>query len=256
MGEQVEEIQQRKERIGAGFQKLSDVLARRSSSDSAGSTPAAALEYYPVICQGHLQPSKSILVGPRTRTTRNVATNGYILLTPLLPEKGSSEPPVLVNLGWVPADWDINASSLPRAPVPRADAPTSRAKGNTTPAPPSTVTIQGVVRAGEKPSLFVPPNDPAKGTWFWMEVPALCKAAGLPEGSLLVEAVATDGDAVDTLPLRKPLDDFLRFSVMPDDHVQYAATWFTLSAAVWIIAWRASAARASEAVKAGHKVLP
>lgn len=50
------------------------------------------------------------------------------------------------------------------------------------------VEVEGIVRGSEQPSSFVPANDPASGQWFWIDVPALARAAGLPLDTPLVEA--------------------------------------------------------------------
>jgi surfeit locus 1 family protein len=48
--------------------------------------------------------------------------------------------------------------------------------------------VEGIVRSSEQPSSFVPANDPASGQWFWIDVPALAAAAGLPPDTPLIEA--------------------------------------------------------------------
>ena len=47
--------------------------------------------------------------------------------------------------------------------------------------------VEGVFRADDRPSMFVPANDPATGQFFWIDVPALAKACGLPEDTPLIE---------------------------------------------------------------------
>ena len=49
------------------------------------------------------------------------------------------------------------------------------------------VRVDGIVRANDKPSMFVPANDPATGQFFWIDVPVLAKACGLPEDAPLIE---------------------------------------------------------------------
>ena len=49
------------------------------------------------------------------------------------------------------------------------------------------VEVEGIVRDSEHPSRFVPANDDASGQWFWIDVPALAAACGLPRDTLLVE---------------------------------------------------------------------
>jgi len=62
------------------------------------------------------------------------------------------------------------------------------------PAPPSCVCVHGVLRSSENPSSFVPPN--AGREFFWIDVPALAAAAGLPASTPLVEVIRGAGDAV------------------------------------------------------------
>ena len=40
-----------------------------------------------------------------------------------------------------------------------------------------------------------------------------------------------------TLPIRRTLGDFLRFNVTPQDHINYALTWFTLSLCTALMAY-------------------
>ena len=49
------------------------------------------------------------------------------------------------------------------------------------------VELEGVTRSSEKRSSFVPDNSPAKGEWFWVDVPALAANANLPPETPLVE---------------------------------------------------------------------
>lgn len=131
------------------------------------------------------------------------------------------------------------------------------------PAPPSCVCVHGVLRSSENPSSFVPPN--AGGEFFWIDVPALAAAAGLPASTPLVEVIRGAGDAVQppatypvvrwavaaaaldlSRPCTQPQEEasLLRFTVMPDDHRNYAATWLTLAAAMGFLSRRAVAGRA------------
>ena len=50
------------------------------------------------------------------------------------------------------------------------------------------VHVEGVIRESEKPSSFVPENSPTKGEWYWVDVPAMARAAGLPPDTPLIEA--------------------------------------------------------------------
>lgn len=46
--------------------------------------------------------------------------------------------------------------------------------------------------------------------------------------------------AEEPLPAPKTLEELCRFSVMPSDHLNYAVTWFTLSAATAVLAVKAA----------------
>ena len=53
------------------------------------------------------------------------------------------------------------------------------------------VSLAGVLRRSEKPSMFVPENDAARNAWYWLDVPALAKACGLPPDTPLLEVPAS-----------------------------------------------------------------
>jgi cytochrome oxidase assembly protein ShyY1 len=48
-----------------------------------------------------------------------------------------------------------------------------------------------VVRSSEPRGSFVPDNNPEKGEWYWVDVPALAQATGLPQNAQLIEVLAT-----------------------------------------------------------------
>ena len=198
-------------------------------------------EYMQVSAAGVYDEEKSQFIGPRPRSTMGVTEAGYFMVTPLVQSSGDSA--VLVLRGWVPASWksgDIDKN------------PRSKTKAQ--------VNVRGVVRYSERPSMFVPKNNAERGDWFFIDVPALCEATGLPESTPLIEIVTMDEEivqsggkanptAMDILggrttiqsvndvrdgeeyPLPKSLGDMRHFSVMPRDHMNYALTWFSLSAA-------------------------
>lgn len=126
--------------------------------------------------------------------------------------------------------------------------------------PTDPVTVKGLVRRSEDPGRFVPANEPDAGNWFYISVAEIAAAAGLPPDTPLVEVVTDDaaprlthkggpssamdvlggrglrGKPADEFPIEKSLGDMQNFSVMPRDHMNYAATWFTLSGATGLLA--------------------
>lgn len=101
------------------------------------------------------------------------------------------------------------------------------------------VRVAGVIRDGEQPNMFVPNNQPEIGQWFYVDVPAMAQEMGLSQDVTYMEAVATsspDREGRQKFPLPKEADSFLKSSVMPQDHLNYALTWYTLSAATTFMA--------------------
>jgi surfeit locus 1 family protein len=115
--------------------------------------------------------------------------------------------------------------------------------------------------------MFVPENKPEEGEWHFLDVEAMAKSMRLPADTPLVEVITSETDAkqspgksshtamevlggrrtlqsiqaekdMETFPLAKSEGDFRQFSVMPQDHLNYALTWFSLSAATTGLAFK------------------
>lgn len=122
---------------------------------------------------------------------------GNYLLTPLKLAGGGT---VVVNRGFVPSGW--------KGPVDR---------------PAGQVTVTGITRAPEAQGLFVPENDPARDEWFTRDPAAIAHAKGLTGvAPFLLDAEATPGVAWPRAGLTV-LD-------VPNNHLQYAFTWFGIAA--------------------------
>jgi surfeit locus 1 family protein len=90
--------------------------------------------------------------------------------------------------------------------------------------PPAALTVTGNLHWPQESDRFTPPPDAAAGLWFARDVPAL--AAALGTEPVMVVARAVKGEEQGVVPV--PVDA----SAIPNDHRQYAITWFSL-AAVW-----------------------
>ena len=132
---------------------------------------------------------------------------GYHVVTPL--ETGSGAI-VLVDRGWVPL---------------KRKAPSTRPEGQVTGA----VTVEGTVRAPGPWSWLAPDNDPVKGDWYYVDVPAMAAAAGL-DNVMPYYVAAVPGSLPDTLPVGMPA-----LRGLPDNHLQYALTWYALAVALLVI---------------------
>lgn len=90
------------------------------------------------------------------------------------------------------------------------------------------VEVIGVVRTSEKPSIFVPANDPGSRQWFYVDVPAIARSSGLPEDTIYVEDINENVNPSDPYPIPKDVNTLIRSSVMPQDHLNYTLTWYVV----------------------------
>jgi len=189
------------------------LIAERTAAISAPPaelprTLAAArpLEFHRVQLRGEFSYGHEIPVHAIERQ-RGVA--GYLVVTPLRLGDGTV---ALVERGWVSTE--------------KRDA-ASRAAGN----PPGEVTVDGLLRMApaEKPGWFIPANDPGRDEWFWIDLPALAHAAGVPDAlPFYVEAGPAPNPGGFPVGGQANTD-------LPNDHLQYAITWYALAAALAVI---------------------
>lgn len=139
---------------------------------------------------------------------------GYHVVTPL---RRDGAPPILVDRGWVP--------------VSRKD-PSTRAAGEVS----GPVTVAGFVRRGQSQGWLTPDNDPARDSWFWFDLPAMSKAAGIdPPATFYLEADATPNPGGLPVGGQTPI-------ALPSPHLNYAITWFSL-AGIFLVIYVASQRR-------------
>ncbi|XP_072981252.1 surfeit locus protein 1-like [Typha angustifolia] len=215
-----------------------------------------SLEFRKVVCEGDFDESKSIYVGPRSRSISGVTENGYYVITPLIPRGSDSESvqlPILVNRGWVPRDWrnkniketeklekDLQSKAADTGANGRSawwkfwsrKSTISEAEEHMV----APVGVIGVIRGSEKPSIFVPANDPNSGQWFYVDIPMIARTSGLPDNAIYIEDINADANATNPYPVPKDVNSLIRYSVMPQDHLNYTITWYSLSAAVTFMA--------------------
>lgn len=134
--------------------------------------------------------------------------SGFFVYTPLERADGSL---VFVNRGFV--DMDL------KDPARR---PEGQVGGE--------VTLTGLARdrLTEKPSSLVPDNDPAQNIYYWKDIDAMADNAGLDRARLV--DVFVDADAAAN-PGGYPVGG-VTIVDMPNNHLQYAITWYGLAAAL------------------------
>ncbi|MFN4089262.1 MAG: SURF1 family protein [Alphaproteobacteria bacterium] len=158
-------------------------------------------EFRRVRLTGRFAPQPPMWLGGRTDAGRA----GWHLVAPFLLEEGGW---VVVDRGWVPM-------AARRDGVP-----------GTGPDTPEVQDLEGVVRLPPPAGTFTPDNDPAANTWYRIDPPAMAAARDLSAAEGLLDVyVAAAGVAAPDGPL--PVGD--RF-VLPQNHFQYALTWFGLAA--------------------------
>lgn len=102
------------------------------------------------------------------------------------------------------------------------------------------VVVTGLARSRltKKPSMMVPDNDPAKNIFYWKDLDAMAANAGLPRQKVL--QLFLDADATPN-PGGLPVGGVTQIN-FPNNHLQYAITWYGLAAALVVISaimwWR------------------
>jgi surfeit locus 1 family protein len=167
--------------------------------DEALREGAANAEWHHVIVKGrflHEKESYIFAQGPMSAV-------GVHVVTPIIDDNGGA---VLVDRGFVPQAL--------RDPEKRA---AGRVEGERS--------VTGVLRLSQQGGLFTPSPDLQSKLWFVKDVPSIAKAVGVSTPPVIVEADATPN------PGGWPLGGQTNVDI-PNDHLQYAITWFGLALAL------------------------
>ncbi|SDE33378.1 surfeit locus 1 family protein [Agrobacterium pusense] len=137
---------------------------------------------------------------------------GYYIYTPLTL---ADRRVLFVNRGFVPFEMKD---------------PAKRSEGQVT----GEVTITGLARAPlvAKPSSLLPDNDIAKNIFYWKDLAAMASSADIPPDRLV--KLFVDADAAPN-PGGWPQGRVTLID-LPNNHLQYAITWYGLAAALVIVA--------------------
>jgi surfeit locus 1 family protein len=132
---------------------------------------------------------------------------GWHVITPLKTEAGDV---VLVDRGFVPDELK---------------SPASRPQGELAGA----VAVSGIVRVPETQGAFTPDNEIGANRWFWRDLEAMARSIGAADvAPFYLEAEKSD------VPGGWPEGGQTRLDI-PNNHLQYAITWFLLAAALLVI---------------------
>ncbi len=161
---------------------------------------ARTLDFHRVRAAGRFVPDRTL----HLYATDAAGAAGYHVLAPLVLDGGAI---VIVDRGFVPAERKTEITD-----------------------PDGEQAVTGVLRVAPdaKPGWFTPDNQPERGQWFWVDLPAMAKAMKV-EGALAfyVDADATPGAG---LPVggQTVID-------LPNNHLQYAITWYALAVALIVV---------------------
>ena len=90
------------------------------------------------------------------------------------------------------------------------------------------VSLTGILRISQQPGVFTPAPDAKARLWFVKDVPEIAKAAQVAALPVLIEADAAPNKGGWPLGGQTRVD-------FPNDHLQYAITWFGLAFALLAI---------------------
>jgi surfeit locus 1 family protein len=135
---------------------------------------------------------------------------GWRVITPLKTQDGKI---VLVDRGFVPSNL--------RDPSTRAGG---QIEGD--------VTVTGIVRMPDTQRLFTPDNEPDANQWFWRDLTSMAQSM-FPETPKELAPFLLEAEKGE-VPGGWPEGGQTRLEI-PNNHLQYAITWFLLAACLVVI---------------------
>ena len=176
--------------------------------DAWASLDLSDLEYQPVTVSGHYRNADEVhVVYTLTSPHGPVGGLGYLVMTPFETDGGWL---VYVNRGFVPRERTY-AQSRPEGQI----------EGETT--------VVGLLRQPAKSSWFSPGDDISDNSWFSRDPDAYARAYGLPPANVAPYIIDARYDPALPGGLPQGGETVVSF---PNNHLQYAVTWFGLAAAL------------------------
>jgi surfeit locus 1 family protein len=166
-------------------------------------TDPASFEFSKAVVTGHFLSNKEMLLAARSLN----GNLGFHVVTPFIASDGRA---ILVDRGWIPLE---------------AKNPAERKAGEIE----GQLTIEGLLRASQHGGWFVPDNKPQAASWWYVDVPAMTRAAGLENARpYFLEAGAAPN------PGGYPIGGQSRIE-LPNNHLQYAITWYSFAVSLSVI---------------------
>jgi surfeit locus 1 family protein len=166
---------------------------------------AAAMAFRHVRATGGFLNDREFFLG----ASDEAGTTGFHVIAPLRLADGKL---LLVDRGWIPGNLKD---------------PATRRAGELD----GIVTVEGLLRLGAsgKPSWFVPDNRCDINYWFWTDIAGMASCFGLEN---VLPFTVDAGPAPN--PGGYPRGGVTRVA-LPNDHLQYAITWFALAIGLAVI---------------------
>jgi surfeit locus 1 family protein len=166
---------------------------------------ARGLEFHHVVAEGIFDNDKELFLA----ASSDNGESGYQVVTPLRMSDGRT---MFVNRGFIPLELKDRAK---------------RATGELT----GTQRVIGLLRVppDKKPTFFLPDNRPDLNLWFWVDLPSMAHQDGIAD----LVPFYVDADKTPN-PGGWPKGGITRLD-LPNDHLQYAITWFSLAIALIVI---------------------
>lgn len=171
-------------------------------------------EYRPVRVSGTYRHDHEVYVHGNAVLGSGGARMGRFVMTPLQTDEGAL---VFVNRGFIPAELERDPAAFAewqREDRGRADQP---------------VTVTGLLRLRQERGWFVPEDAPDKGEWFVRDPVAFAAALGLQRvAPFTVDTFREEGRE------GWPVGGLTVVS-FPNNHLDYAFTWFGLAVVLAVI---------------------
>jgi surfeit locus 1 family protein len=187
-------------------ENLLAISVHSSGLPSIGYTEIAELSR--VRLKGRFLPARSVPVRATLPATKGSAISGigFFWMTPLEAENGQI---VFVNRGFVSSGGDWKPPAIPT--------------------PEGVQEISGLMRRIETPGPFTPADNPGKGEYFSRDPAAMARAIGLDPAK--VAPFFVDAERMpDNLIPPVGTDPREMIARIPNNHLQYAVTWFAFAA--------------------------
>ncbi len=178
------------------------ILAEIAAAEARPGVPlsAHAGPFSKVAVQGRLRLDLAAIYGDEVEDTMAGPVQGGQLLVPL---ERAGERPILVDLGWVPLA-DERPAGLPTGPT----------------------VINGYIEPAVRPGFFSAPDDPAGRRFYTLDPARIGAALGLSDvAPFTLMALGERQPGIYPMPAE-------HLPHPPNNHLQYALTWFGLAGVV------------------------